>query len=226
MDKELLFNKSGIKDVTAYKAILRSGGGTTNMGNLKDTYEINSGEVWEVENNGNTRTVVILACFERYAATIALQDTEPCSNEVQVRAGDIMYADAGRLGYMYYDKMVDFVRKLTAAEMEGLQEAIRDALNLETLQAETLGEAQGEIKTLREDLEAAQEKIESQAEELEEAANRVKALEEEKNSKQVPGAVELVAEDYSSLREDLAAAVREAEVYKRLYEDMLARALA
>lgn len=26
MDKELLFNKSGIKDVTAYKAILRSGG--------------------------------------------------------------------------------------------------------------------------------------------------------------------------------------------------------
>lgn len=175
MDKELLFNKSGVKDVTAYKAILRSGGGTTNMGNLKDTYEINSGEVWEVENNGNTRTVVILACFERYAATIALQDTETCSNEVQIRARDIMYADAGRLGYMYYDKMVDFVRKLTAAEMEGLQEAIRDALNLETLQAETLGEAQGEIKTLR---------------------------------------------------EDLAAVVREAEVYKRLYEDMLARALA
>ena len=27
MDKELLFNKSGVKDITAYKAILRSGGG-------------------------------------------------------------------------------------------------------------------------------------------------------------------------------------------------------
>lgn len=45
MDKELLYNKSGIKDVTAYKAILRSGGGTTNMNN----YEINKGEIWEKE---------------------------------------------------------------------------------------------------------------------------------------------------------------------------------
>ena len=196
------------------------------MGKLSDTYEINSGEVWEIEQNGSTRTVVILACFERYAATIMLQDTEPCSNEVQVRARDIMYADAGRLGYMYYDKMVDFVRKLTAAEMEGLQEAIRDTLNLETLRQEALGEAQGEIKTLREDLAEAQEKIENQAEELEEAAKRVKTLEEEKNSQQVPGTVELAGEDYNSLREELAAAVREAEVYKRLYEDMLARALA
>lgn len=68
MDRELLYNKSGIKDVTAYKAILRSGGGTTNMNN----YEINKGEIWEVDNNGSTRLVVVLACFERYAATVIL----------------------------------------------------------------------------------------------------------------------------------------------------------
>lgn len=184
---------------------------------MEDLREVHSGEVWETEQNGNTRVVVVLACFERYAATIMLQEVEPCSNTVAVRARGIMYADAGRLGYVYYDKMVDFVRMLTAAEMEDIQEAIRDTLNLDTTQTEAM-------KALREDLAAAQEKIENQAEELEEAASRVAAMEEEKNQGAVQGNVEL-AED-SSLREELAAAVREAEVYKHLYEDMLARALA
>lgn len=67
MDKELLYNGSGVKDITAYKAILQSGG-TGNMNN----YEINKGEIWEVDNNGSSRLVVVLACFERYAATVML----------------------------------------------------------------------------------------------------------------------------------------------------------
>lgn len=45
-------------------------------------YEINKGEIWEVDNNGSTRVVVILACFERYAATVMLQEQEPGSNAV------------------------------------------------------------------------------------------------------------------------------------------------
>lgn len=102
MDKELLYNGSGVKDITAYKAILQSGG-TGNMNN----YEINKGEIWEVDNNGSSRLVVVLACFERYAATVMLQDQLPGSSAVEVRARDIMYADAGRLGYVFYDKMVD-----------------------------------------------------------------------------------------------------------------------
>lgn len=226
MDKELLYNKSGIKDVTAYKAILRSGGGTTNMNN----YEINKGEIWEVDNNGSTRLVVVLACFERYAATVMLQDTEPGSNAVAIKARDLMYADAGRLGYVFYDKMVDFVRELNHEELAYLRQAINDALSLGTApEAETaaadLEAAQQEITILREDLAKAQEEIDNQAEELETAANRVAGLEEEKKAAAAPvqGFVEL-KEEYS-LREDLAAARREAEVYKGLYEAMLARAL-
>lgn len=76
-------------------------------------YEINKGEIWEVDNNGSVRVVVILACFERYAATVMLQEQEPGSNAVAVRVRDIMYADAGRLGYVFYDKMVNFVRALS-----------------------------------------------------------------------------------------------------------------
>ena len=226
MDKELLYNKSGIKDVTAYKAILRSGG-TTNMNN----YEINKGEIWEVDNNGSTRLVVVLACFDRYIATVMLQDTKPDSNAVAIKARDIMYADAGRLGYVFYDKMVDFVRELNNEELAYLRRAINDALSLgtapeaETAAAADLEAARQEITILREDLAKAQEEIDNQAEELEAAANRVAGLEEEKKAAAAPvqGFVEL-KEEYS-LREDLAAARREAEVYKGLYEAMLARAL-
>lgn len=224
MDKELLYNKSGIKDVTAYKAILRSGG-TTNMNN----YEINKGEIWEVDNNGSARLVVVLGCFERYAATVMLQDTEPGSNAVAIKARNLMYADAGRLGYVFYDKMIDFVRELNNEELAYLRQAINDALSLgtapeaETAAAADLEAARQEITILREDLAKAQEEIDNQAEELEAAANRVAGLEEEKKAAPVQGFVEL-KEEYS-LREDLAAARREAEVYKGLYEAMLARAL-
>lgn len=236
MDKELLYNKSGIKDVTAYKAILRSGGGTTNMNN----YEINKGEIWEVDNNGSTRVVVILACFERYAATVMLQEQEPGSNAVAVRVRDIMYADAGRLGYVFYDKMVDFVRALSEEEDYELRRAIAEALvlpddeapldsmatdanrEIDGLQYE-IAQLRQQLKEKAEEAEKAKEEIDNQAEELEEATNRVAALEEEKKAAAVQGTVEQV--DDRGLREELAAAKREAEIYKRLYEDMLARAL-
>ena len=202
-------------------------------------YEINKGKIWEVDNNGSTRVVVILACFERYAATVMLQEQEPGSNAVAVRVRDIMYADAGRLGYVFYDKMVDFVRALSEEDYE-LRRAIAEALvlpddeaPLDSMATDANREIDGlqyEISKLRQQLkekteeaEKAQEEIDNQAEELEEATKRVAALEEEKKAAAVQGTVELV--DDRGLREELAAAKREAEIYKGLYEDMLARAL-
>ena len=223
MDKELLYNGSGVKDITAYKAILQSGG-TGNMNN----YEINKGEIWEVDNNGSSRLVVVLACFERYAATVMLQDQLPGSSAVEVRARDIMYADAGHLGYVFYDKMVDFVRTLSDAEYQALRQGIANALSIDTSDggdaySAALEAAQQEITILRQDLEKAQEEIDNQAEELEAAANRVAALEEEKKEKN--GSNYIAAVEESELRKCLAMAEREAEIYKRLYEDLLARAL-
>ena len=97
-----------------------------------NNYEINKGEIWEVDNNGSTRVVVILACFERYAATVMLQEQEPGSNAVAVRVRDIMHADAGRLGYVFYDKMVDFVRALSEEEDYELRRAIAEATHQES----------------------------------------------------------------------------------------------
>lgn len=149
---DLLYNAEGYKDETAYKAILQAERGSENMSG----YEINKGEIWEVEGNGyGNKLVVVLSCYERYAATVMLQDQEPGSNAVPVKARDIMYADAGRLGWTFYDKMVDFVRTLSEDESYELRRRIAER----------------------------------------------------------------------RLHEDLAAASKEAEIYKGLYEQLLARAL-
>lgn len=191
-----------------------------------NNYEINKGEIWEVDNNGSTRLVVVLACFERYAATVMLQDTEPGSNAVAIKARDIMHADAGRLGYVFYDKMVDFVRALSEEEDYELRRAIAEALVLPDDEApldSMATDANREIDGLQYEIAQLRQQLKEKAEELEEATNRVAALEEEKKAAAVQGTVELV--DDRGLREELAAAKREAEIYKGLYEDMLARAL-
>ena len=124
---DLLYNAEGYKDETAYKAILQAERGSENM----NGYEINKGEIWEVEGNGyGTKLVVVLCCYEKYAATVMLQDQEPGSNAVPVKARDIMYADAGRLGWTFYDKMLDFVRTLSEEEDYELRRRIAEALEL------------------------------------------------------------------------------------------------
>ena len=185
MDKELLYNGSGVKDITAYKAILQSGG-TGNMNN----YEINKGEIWEVDNNGSIRLVVVLACFERYAATVMLQDQLPGSSAVEVRARDIMYADAGRLGWTFYDKMVDFVRALMTEEEAELRQAIAAALELRQVEQ---GVAVSAIQAYENQAAIAEAEVKNLQQQLKEKTAE--------------------------------AASKEAEIYKGLYEQLLARAL-
>lgn len=229
MDRELLYNRSGVRDETAYKAIIRSGRDKKEM----NTCEINKGEIWEMDNNGSIRLVVVIACFEKYAATIILQDQETASNPVKVRARDVMYADAGRLGWTFYDKMLDFVRALTAEEAE-LRRAIATALELreadlavpvsviqEYENATAIAEA--EVRKLQQQLKEKTAEAEEAYEHMEANAARVDELEEQlKKTKDY-------SLDYKSaecrLHEDLAAASKEAEIYKGLYEQLLARAL-
>lgn len=232
MDKELLYNQSGVKDETAYKAItnLRSGGSAFMSG-----YEISKGEIWEVEGNGyGNKLVVVLCCYEKYAATVMLQDQEPGSNAVPVRARDIMYADAGRLGWTFYDKMVDFVRALTAEEEAELRRAIAAALELreadlavpvsviqEYENATAIAEA--EVRKLQQQLKEKTAEAEEAYEHMEANAARVDELEEQLKKTKDYSADYKLAEQ--CLREDLAAARQEAQIYKGLYEKLLDKAL-
>lgn len=223
MDKELLYNQSGVKDITAYKAIsnLRKRGNEKMSG-----YEINKGEIWQVISGEREVYVVVLNCFERYAATIMLQEQEPTRNAVPVRVRDIVYADAGRLGYVFYDKMVDFVRTLSADEEIELRQAISEALELgEINQEQATGavefqEAATEAATAK--LEAARQEIAILRKDLAEAVIRMeKAQEEAAGLRQQLERASSRPEGYV----ELAAALKEAEIYKGLYEQLLARAL-
>lgn len=195
MDRGLLYNQSGIKDETAYKAIMRTGKGKENM----KGYEINKGEIWEVDGNGNgIKLVVVLSCYEKYAATVMLQDQEPGSNAVAVRARSIMYADAGRLGYTFYDKMVDFVRALSVEEDQELRQAIGAAMEIPEDEARLdsmAADANREIDGLQYEIAQLRKEAKEKAEELAELTLR------------------------------LAAARQEAEIYKGLYERLLDKAL-
>lgn len=232
MDKELLYNQSGIKDITAYKAIsnLRKRGNEKMSG-----YEINKGEIWQAISGEREVYVVVLNCFERYAATIMLQEQEPTRNAVPVRVRDIVYADAGRLGYVFYDKMVDYVRTLSADEEIELRQAISEALELGEINQEQAAravefqEAATEAATAK--LEAARKEIEILREELKEnEEERVALLTELEISREEAATRqetenELLKEEAVKNLEAMAAALKEAEIYKGLYEQLLARAL-
>lgn len=220
MDKELLYNASGAKDETAYKAIINVMKGSKEM----SATGVNKGEVWEVVNGESARLVVTLNTFEGYAATVMLQSYEPQENSVAIRVRDIMYADAGRLGWVFYDKFVEYVRTLTEDEERELRQAIAKALEVgvicEPVQEDTeeltlrLEAARAEADVLRRHEEAARKEIGILRQEVEEA--KAAAAREE---------VRIVEGECYALREDLAAARKEAEIYKGLYEAMLQRAL-
>lgn len=227
---DLLYNAEGYKDEKAYKAILQAERGSENMSG----YEINKGEIWEVEGNGyGTKLVVVLCCYEKYAATVMLQDQEPGSNAVPVKARDIMYADAGRLGWTFYDKMVDFVRALSEDESYELRRRIAEALELpddeaplDSMAADANREIDGlqyEIAQLRQQLKEKTAEAEEAYEHMEANAARVDELEEQIKKTKDNSLDYKLAE--RRLHEDLAAASKEAEIYKGLYEQLLARAL-
>lgn len=179
---------------------------------------INAGEMWRVLSGAQEKYVVTLGIFDDYAATIMLQEREPKENAVPMRViGGIMYADAGRLGYVYHDKLMDYVRAITDEERAMLYIAIADALGVaEPLSAELVDKSV--------ELEAALEEIGSLRAELQ------MAITAQHEGEKCIGAGELLAAPAwgleSELKEELAVARKEAEIYKGLYEDMVKRVLA
>lgn len=197
-------------------------------------YEINKGEIWEVEGNGyGTKLVVVLCCYEKYAATVMLQDQEPGSNAVPVRARDIMYADAGRLGWTFYDKMLDFVRALSEEEDYELRRRIAEALELpddeaplDSMAADANREIDGlqrEIAHLRGQIREKEKELETAREEID--IRRREALQMTMSQAREAADWQQERIEVNVIREDLAAAHQEAQIYKDLYERLLDKAL-
>ena len=93
--------------------------------------EYNKGEIWEIETaNGTTREVFLVQCFDDYAAVLTLIDSQPNHTYMQIKSQDLRYIDCGRLGYVFYDKFVKFIRMVSDEELKEVQYRIASALDL------------------------------------------------------------------------------------------------
>lgn len=126
---DIRYNGSGYYDETAYKAIKNiDRGGMASMG-------YNKGEIWEIETaNGITREVLLVQCFDDYAAALTLVDSQPNHTYMQIKSQDLRYMDCGRLGYVFYDKFVKFVRMVSDEELKEIQYRIASALDLPAME--------------------------------------------------------------------------------------------
>lgn len=91
---------------------------------------INTGEVWQFSTTQGVREILVISVFNNYAVGLMLLDRPASENNIQVRSRSMMYADAGRLTYAYYDKFTEFIRGTSDAELSDVLDAVVDHLAL------------------------------------------------------------------------------------------------
>lgn len=186
MENDLLRNGSGYIDTTAYKAIKNYQKGESKM-------EFNRGEIFEYELAGRSerkKALVVSADFrseERYINIIVLIDEPKGQINVPIVCEGMMWADCGMVSFATNDRLGNFIKRATDAEMKQVDEGIIRSLGLEHKLVEV-------------------EKI------VEVPVEKVVEV-----PVQIPGARPVPDEL------EYAAAKAEANVYKNLYEQLLAR---
>ena len=130
MIDDLRKNGSGYYDETAYKAIKNTMKNPTGGG-----YTMNKGEFLEkdivtVECTNGAQDFLLLKCHEDYATALLLRDKKYKENNIKVIGRSVMYADAGRPAYVYYDKISGYVKTIKDQEFTDIQASIAKAMGL------------------------------------------------------------------------------------------------
>ena len=187
MDRELLRNGSGYVDWTAYKAM-------QNVMEGENRVEFNRGEIFEYETTKGEikKALIVSADFRaggRYLSIIVLIDEPKGEINVPIVCEGMMYADCGMVSFAVNDRLGNYIRKATDAEMAQIDEGIIRCLGIEPKVVEVekiVGVPTIPVETL----------------------------------------VEMTPDGFRSdieTAEELAAVKAEANVYKSLYEQLLAR---
>lgn len=137
----LFRNGSGYYDPTAGEAIKETEKEMGNRGEWAD------GDIVEVQkNNGNQVEMVLIRCHSNYATALALMETPPRENTVAITSRAQMYSDAGKVQYVFYENVCNFVKALADDDFLIVKSAVRKALDLEERQQ--LEEADWRLKTV------------------------------------------------------------------------------
>ncbi len=98
---------------------------------MGDWTDVKAGDIYSVEmNTGAKNDWLILAPFQNYAAAIRLSRDEPTENSFPVHSISMKYADTGRVGYIFYDRLYDFVKQVTEDELAEIRHAIGESLGI------------------------------------------------------------------------------------------------
>ena len=120
-------NSEGYPDPTAEHAIRKADK------EMNTTNEFYPGDIWRCKRNdgkGPDDTYIIFAVHDKYATTLKLYDTPSYSNNLEVKADGLMYADTGRLSWVFLDTCKDFIRCMNPKELETLCNSVANALNI------------------------------------------------------------------------------------------------
>lgn len=214
-DWELKRNGSGYFDPTAYEAIKNTRGGVSVNG---DT--INAGEVWQFATTQGIREILTIQVFNNYAVGLMLVDNPPAENGIRVRSRSMMYADAGRLTYAYYDKFTEFVRATSDDELGHVLDTVTDLLDLNRFRGGVSPDTPGEPP------------VEAQAAPSDNLVDIEEVKVRESEIRELKRALEAAVHDADTLRAECAAgdraltcAQQEKAIFERLYHEMLDRLL-
>lgn len=130
MHENLRLNGSGYYDPTAYVAIKHYEGGYQ----MNNGYDVRPGDIYRVkmQEGGSRCDWLILEPFEGYASAIRLNRDEPEENSYPVHSVSVKYADTGRLGYIFYDKLDVYVKTIPDDELTEVKRAIGRTLGITT----------------------------------------------------------------------------------------------
>lgn len=145
MDERL--NGSGVKDLTAYTAIIRAEG-------RDDNSDVYPGDVWTSENSsGFEREVFILAVNGNIVTVLGLIPDCDCENRVAVEVdGRTLVSNLAMMQYAYTSSLKKHLGQVSADRLGKIKSRLASVLGISaTDQSE-------EVKSLKEELAAMQEK--------------------------------------------------------------------
>lgn len=100
--------------------------------------DVFNGDIWMLQKqSGTISEVLILAKHDRYATILTLNDREPPENPVKVNSKCVMYMDAGKISYAFYDTLCDFVKAVPDGEFMKIMNKVGVALGMDAFKTPT-----------------------------------------------------------------------------------------
>lgn len=124
MRDDIRRNGDGYVDVTAYMALRK-------VIKEESRMEYKAGDIVDISTTNGDRTALIINGNKDYATIGMLFDSQRECNNVAVSARHIMYMDAGRLAYVYWDKVIGLVRTASEIQFASYMGSISKALGLD-----------------------------------------------------------------------------------------------